>query len=112
MDRKEFTELLSEICDYAVDLYSQRWSRAPSFSLKIVNQDLIKQSTAWPDTSYLKDGYGGWDWQKIWRPKRYDSNHFFIALCEGKALVLFSVEEFVSQIQKSHWSTCKGMQMQ
>jgi len=84
MERGEFIELLDEACNYAVDLYSQKAAYVPSFSLRRVDADIIKQSKAWPNTAHLKGGYGNWDWEKIWWPNRYKKERFFIAMCEGK----------------------------
>jgi len=84
MDREEFTELLDEACSYAVDLYSQKAAYVPSFSLRRVDAEIIKQSKTWPNTTHLKDGYGNWDWQDIWWPNRYKKERFFIAMCEGQ----------------------------
>ena len=82
MDREEFIELLDEACSYAVDFYSHKAVYVPSFSLRRVDAEIIKQSKHWPNTTHLKDGYGNWDWQKLWWPNRYKKERFFIAMCE------------------------------
>lgn len=86
MERKEFIELLDEVCSYATGLYVEKSVCPPKFSLKMVDAELIKQSKNWPDTSQSKEGYGNWDWDAIWWPNRYKKDRFCIAMCEEQGV--------------------------